>query len=149
MRLAKLLLAAALCTASTPALADRLIEDVKGVTWTRAGEIKRFTALLLTDDGKVKAYLGEKDKRPKKVTFYYDANGAVLLPGFTDAAVDMGAFTIASLGLDLSDVSGPSGVMSALGRFAADGPDRRWLFGYGWRGAWEAMHDYTGRHGQR
>lgn len=138
-RAALALTAAALLTAPSPASADRLIDDVKGVTWTRAGEIKRFTGLLLTDEGKVKAYLGEKDKRPKKVTFFYDANGAVLIPGFTDAAIDMDAFTIASLGLDLHDAGGPSGVLSALSRFAADGPDRRWLFAYGWRGPWEAM----------
>ena len=138
-RAALTLVAAALLTTPAPALADRLIEDVKGVTWTRAGEIKRFTALLLTDDGKVKAYLGEKDKRPKKVTFYYDADGAVLIPGFTDAAIDMGAFTIASLGLDLYDAGGPSGVLSALTRYAAAEPDRRWLLGYGWRGPWDSV----------
>ena len=139
MRVAALLASVALLATPAPALADRLIEDVKGVTWTRAGEIKRFTALLLTDDGKVKAYLGEKDKRPKKVTFYYDANGAVLIPGFTDGAVDMASFTIASLGLDLNKTGGPSGVLSALGRYASAEPDRRWLLGYGWRGPWDAM----------
>jgi predicted amidohydrolase YtcJ len=133
------LAAAALLIAPAPAHADRLIDDIKGVTWTRAGEIKRFTGLLLTDDGKVKAYLGEKDKRPKKVTFYYDANGAVLIPGFTDGAIDMAAFTVASLGLDLHGAGGPSGVLSALGRYAAAEPDRRWLLGYGWRGPWDAM----------
>lgn len=138
-RAVALLLSAALFTAPAPALADRLIDDVKGVTWTRTGEVKRFTGLLMTDDGKVKAYLGEKDKRPKKVTYYHDANGAVLLPGFIDGAVDMAGFTIASLGLDLHGFSGPSGVLSALGRYAADNPDRRWLLGYGWRGPWTDM----------
>jgi predicted amidohydrolase YtcJ len=138
-RAALTLAAAALLATPAPALADRLIDDVKGVTWTKTGEIKRFTGLLLTDTGMVKAYLGEKDKRPKKVTFYYDANGAVLMPGFTDAAIDMRAFTIASLGLDLHDAAGPSGVLSALGKFAADNPDRRWLFGYGLFGPWDQM----------
>lgn len=139
MRLTALLLSAALLTAPAPALADRLIDDVKGVTWSKSGEVKRFTGLLMTDDGKVKAYLGEKDKRPKKVTYYHDGNGAVLIPGFTDGAVDMAGFTIASLGLDLHDARGPSGVLSALGRYAADEPDRRWILGYGWRGPWADM----------
>ncbi len=133
-RAALTLAAAALIFTPAPALADRLIDDVKGVTWTKTGEIKRFTGLLLTDDGRVKAYLGEKDKRPKKVTFYHDANGAVLMPGFTDGAVEMAAFTIASLGLDLHNTGGPSGVLNALGRYATAEPDRRWLLGYGWRG---------------
>ncbi len=138
-RAALTLAAAALLTTPAPALADRLIDDVKGVTWTRTGEIKRFTGLLLTDEGRVKAYLGEKDKRPKKVTFYHDGNGAVLMPGFTDGAIDMAAFTIASLGLDLHTAGGLSGVLSALSQYAASQPDRRWLLAYGWRGPWGEM----------
>ncbi len=53
--------------AATPALADQLIENVDGIRIDEAGEIDRFTAILIDDGGRVKAVYDRNDKRPREV----------------------------------------------------------------------------------
>ncbi len=117
---------------ASPAMADSLIENVNGMTLNRNGDVIRFNAMVIDDDGRVKQLLDRKDKRPKKVDFQFDGKGKSLIPGFVDAhghVIGMGfnAFT-----LDLSGTKSLAEAQQKLRDYAAQFPNRPWIIGSGW-----------------
>lgn len=127
------LLAVLLVTAAAaPALADQLVDNVAGVRIDEKGEIDRFEALWIDDDGRVKQVLDHGDKRPSKVTYRLDGKGRVLMPGMIDAHLHVMGLGLAALTLDLSDTTSLEQALAKIAAFARDNPQRPWIIGRGW-----------------
>src|SRR3546814_4940087 len=58
-----------------PAHADTLIDNVNGITLDKDCRLVRFPGLVIDTDGKVKALLDRKDKRPERPDLKQDARG--------------------------------------------------------------------------
>lgn len=122
----------ALLFASTSVRADSLIENVNGMTLDDKGEVIRFTAMVIDEEGRVKQLLDRKDKRPREVDFQFDGKGRTLIPGFFDAHGHVMGMGFAALTLDLSDTKSLAEALAKIARYAADNPNRQWIIGEGW-----------------
>ena len=134
-RAARLLAAA--CSASLmlfvpPALADTLIEDVNGIRFDRDGNVERFEAMLIDDDGKVARLYRKRDKRPKEVDYKLDGNGRTLIPSFIDSHLHLMDTGLAAMILDLSDTTSLQQAQARIAEYAARFPNRAWIVGRGW-----------------
>ncbi len=118
-------------SAAFPALADTLVHNVDGVTIDEKGEVKRFTALVFDDEGRVTQVLERGDKRPK-TDYGVDGEGRVMLPGMIDAHVHVMDIGFAGLTLDLSDTTSLEDALDKISKFAQDNPGRPWILGRGW-----------------
>ncbi|MEP3227321.1 MAG: amidohydrolase family protein [Parasphingorhabdus sp.] len=127
---------AALCSlillAGAPVHADSLIENVNGMTLDDDGQVIRFTAMVIDDEGRVKQLLKRKDKRPKQLEFQFDGQGKTLIPGFIDAHGHVMGLGFAALTLDLSATNSLAEAQQALRAYADKFPNRRWIIGGGW-----------------
>lgn len=112
--------------------ADSLIENVNGMTMTKQGTVRRFNAMLIDDNGRVKQLLGRKDKRPKQVDFQFDGEGKTLIPGFVDAHGHVMGLGFGALTLDLSKTNSLSEALDKISAYAQRYPNRRWILGGGW-----------------
>ena len=119
------------CLMASPAFADQLIENVDGVRIDENGEIDRFNALHVGDDGRILAVLDRRDRRPE-VDYLYDGEGAVMLPGMIDAHLHVMDYGFSLLTLDLSETDSLEEALEEIRRFAADNPARPWILGRGW-----------------
>ncbi len=120
-----------LASAASPAMADTLVHNVDGVTIDENGEVKRFTALVFDDEGRITQVLERGDKRPK-TDYGVDGEGRVMLPGMIDAHVHVMDIGFAELTLDLSDTISLEDALAKIGKFAQDNPGRPWILGRGW-----------------
>lgn len=114
------------------AQADGIIENVNGMTLTDDGDMVRFNALIIDDDGRVKALLDRKDKRPAGLDFQYDGKGKTLIPGFIDAHGHVMGMGFAALTLDLSQTQSLAEALDKLRAYAERYPARPWIIGSGW-----------------
>jgi len=80
---------AAVLTGVSPALADTLIDNVRGVTLDAQGRVMRFEAVVIDREGRFSQVLREGDKRPKKLDYRLDGKGRVMLPGLIATDVDV------------------------------------------------------------
>jgi predicted amidohydrolase YtcJ len=135
MMLKKLLAAlAALCFAplvATPALADVLVDNVKGYSIGADGRLVRFAAMLVGDDGKVERLYQRGDK-PQRTRYRVDGKGRTLLPGLIDAHGHFMALGLGALQLDLSDTKSLQEAQARIAAYAAANPTPRWIVGRGW-----------------
>jgi predicted amidohydrolase YtcJ len=122
----------ALAAASAPALADQLIENVEGLRIDETGQIDRFNALWIDDDGRILEVLDRGDQRPKDVDFQTDGEGRVLMPGMIDAHLHVMGVGFGALTLDLSDTKTLDEALAKIAQFSADNPARPWILGRGW-----------------
>lgn len=134
-RAARLLAAA--CSASLmlfvpPALADTLIEDVNGIRFDRDGNVERFEAMLIDDDGKVARLYRKRDKKPKEIDYKLDGNGRTLIPSFIDSHLHLMDTGLAAMILDLSDTTSLQQAQARIAEYAARFPNRAWIVGRGW-----------------
>lgn len=118
--------------ASTPALADGLVDNVNGVTLDENGKVIRFNGVLIDKDGKVTQLLSGKDKRPKQPDWRKDARGATMIPGLIDAHGHVMGLGFQQLTLDLSNTKTLAEAQAAIKAYAEKHPDRRWILGRGW-----------------
>lgn len=135
MRLHRAALAALLLSVAPAALADTLIDNVRGTTIGANGQVEQFTALLFDGAGVVKRVIhsGEKAPKPRKdYQYHLDGKGRVMLPGMIDAHAHVMEMGLASLSLDLSDTTSLADALNRIARFSADHPDRPWIVGRGW-----------------
>ena len=121
-----------LLTMPLPALADGLVDNVTGLTLDKDRKLVRFTALVVSPDGKVVRTLSGKDKRPDKLDWRVDMKGRVLLPGFVDAHGHVIELGFRALELDLSDAKSLDDAKARIKAYVAANPDRRWILGGGW-----------------
>lgn len=121
--------------AGTPALADTLIDNVEGMSLDVKGQVTRFSAILIGNDGRIVQVLARGDKRPGKVDYRVDGKGQVVIPGFIDANLRLTDFGFAALVLDLSPARTAAEVQARVAAYAAAHPDRPWILGTGWNPA--------------
>lgn len=117
---------------ATPSAADTLVDNVEGITIDGTGAVARFEALVIADDGHIRAVLKPGDKRPDGIDFRVDGEGRVMLPGMIDAHVHVMGIGFGALTLDLSDTSSLEDALAKIAQFAADNPTRPWILGRGW-----------------
>ena len=118
--------------ASTPALADQLVENVEGVRIDENGKIDRFNALWIGDDGRVLAVLDRDDTRPRDVDYQVDGGGRIVMPGLIDAHAHVMGVGFGALTLDLSETESLAEALEAIRVFAAENDSRPWILGRGW-----------------
>ncbi len=128
-------LAALLFTTSTAALADTLIDNVRGATIGANGQVEQFTGLLFDATGTIKRVIHAGDKKPKprkEYQYRIDGKGRVMLPGMIDAHAHVMGLGFAALSLDLSETTSLAQALTLIAKFAAEHPDRPWIVGRGW-----------------
>ncbi|MGH8495533.1 MAG: amidohydrolase, partial [Gammaproteobacteria bacterium] len=122
----------ALAIAALPAIAeDRIVENVRGYTWTAHG-LERFAALRISPQGRVVATgeadaIGQGDELTRT-----DGNGATLLPGLIDAHGHVLELGRAALQVDLTGASCLDDALRRVAEFSARHPDDPWALGRGW-----------------
>ena len=127
-----LLAALGLASIPAPALADTLVYNVDGLTINADGNIERFAALIIDDEGKVRETLGRGEDRPNDIEFAVDGKGRVMMPGFIDAHLHVMGVGFAALTLDLSQTQSLEEALAAIAQFAEANPGRPWILGGGW-----------------
>ena len=127
----KFLTALLACTMATPALADVLIDNVEGLTIDEDGDVKRFTGIVIGDDGKIAQLLERGDKKPQ-TDYREDGQGRVMIPGLIDAHAHVMGVGIGALTLDLSDTRSLDEALAKIAAFAAENEARPWILGRGW-----------------
>jgi len=118
--------------AAVPAYADGLVDNINGMTLTESGQIIRFNAMVIDDEGKVKKLLDRNDERPVSVDFRFDGKGKNLIPGFVDAHGHVMGLGFAALVLDLSGTNSLAEAQAAIAKYAEEYPNRPWIIGRGW-----------------
>ncbi|KPF79688.1 hypothetical protein IP88_01630 [alpha proteobacterium AAP81b] len=121
------LFALALLGASTAAAADTVYSNANGYTLAGDGSLQRFAALVVGDDGRVKATLpaGAALPRGRRV----DLKGATLLPGLIDAHGHVMSLGERALAIDLSETRSLAAALAAVKAGAGQGS---WIRGGGW-----------------
>lgn len=117
---------------ATPALADTLIDNVDGLTLDADGNVRRFNAILIDDDGRVAQLLRAGDRRPDRPDFRKDGRGAVLMPGLIDAHGHVMGLGFQLMTLDLSATRSLAEAQEAIRAYAAANPELPWIIGRGW-----------------
>jgi hypothetical protein len=128
----KPLLALAAALLSTSAMADTLIHNANGIQVGADGQLQRFGALLIGDDGKVVRTYRSGDAMPARVDRRVDAGGRTLLPGLIDAHGHFFGLGQAALMLDLGGSTSLGDVQKRLLVYAAAYPGSGWIVGRGW-----------------
>ncbi|MCX7285124.1 MAG: amidohydrolase [Novosphingobium sp.] len=122
-------------TTSTAALADTLVDNVRGQTIGANGQVEPFTGLLFDATGTITRVIRAGDRKPKprkEYQYHIDGKGRVMLPGMIDAHAHVMGMGFAALSLDLSETTSLADALARIGRFAAEHPDRPWIVGRGW-----------------
>lgn len=132
MRLNTAAIGALLASVAAPAHADTLVDNVDGWTLDERGEVRRFTGLLIGDDGRVERLLGRGERRPERPDFRVDGRGQVLMPGLIDAHGHVMGLGFAAMTLDLSGTRSLEEALAAIRAYAADNPGLPWILGTGW-----------------
>ena len=117
---------------ATPAFADGIIDNVRGITLDESGQVVRFSALLVTADGHIKQIVEVPFKRIDKVDWRYDGKGQVLIPGLIDGHTHVMETGLAALSLDLSGTTSLAQAQDRIRAFSAAHPERKWILGGGW-----------------
>ena len=127
----KFLTALLACTMATPAFADVLIDNVEGLTIDEEGDVKRFTGIVIGNDGKIVQLLDRGDEKPQ-TDYREDGQGRVMIPGLIDAHAHVMGVGIGALTLDLSDTRSLDEALAKIAAFAAENEARPWILGRGW-----------------
>lgn len=124
-------LAAAALLFSSPTLADTLIDNVNGISVDRNGTVTRFEAILIDDEGKVRAIVPRGERAPR-ADYREDARGRTVIPGIIDSHVHVMGLGLGLLTVDLSDTRSLAEAQQKIGDYAAANPERPWIVGRGW-----------------
>ena len=118
---------------ASAASADTLISNVNGVQATADGKLQHFKALVVTDDGKVRAVLEHPETvRLAGITRTVDGGGRTLLPGMIDGHGHVTDLGFAALRLDVTGTASLAELQRRLRDYAAAHPDTKWIQGFGW-----------------
>ena len=127
----RLLIAASALALSSPAWADTLYTNVNGLQADADGNLERFAALHVDDDGKVIATYAEGAMLPR-ADIAVDMEGANMLPGLIDAHGHVMGLGMAALQLDLVGTSSIEELQQRVADYAAANPGDGWIIGRGW-----------------
>ncbi|MCA3255536.1 MAG: amidohydrolase [Alphaproteobacteria bacterium] len=130
----RLLAGALAALLATSADARTLIANANGYTLDAKGELQRFGAILIGDDGKVAATYAKGAAEPKLGAgdFRLDAGGKTLLPGLIDAHGHVMGLGQQALTVDLSETTSLDEALAKVRDYAAANPRARWIVGRGW-----------------
>lgn len=117
---------------SSMASADVLIDNIEGISINREGQVDRFAAMVVGDDGRITHLLDFGDDPPEEVSYHEDGKGRVVIPGIVDAHGHVMSLGLGQLTLDLSSTRSLEEALSRIAAYAAAHPDRPWLLGRGW-----------------
>ncbi len=123
---------AAACLAAAPAAADTLLDNVNGISIARDGQVTRFQAMTIRDDGIILQLFKRGEKPPAKIDYRIDGRGRTVIPGLIDAHVHLMDTGLAALSLDLSDTTSLADALTRIADYSAKYPDRPWIVGEGW-----------------
>jgi predicted amidohydrolase YtcJ len=129
-----------------PALASGLIDNVNGVALDASGQLVRFNALLIDDQGKVEKLVTGKvdepaparkkrrkgDPEPARYSFRLDGKGRTLIPGLIDAHGHVMSLGLSLLTLDLSETRSLAEAQAKIAAYVQANPGRKWILGTGW-----------------
>ena len=128
----KPLLALAAALLSTSAMADTLVYNANGMQVGADGQLLRFSALLVGDDGKVVRTFGAGEALPPQADERIDAQGRTLLPGLIDAHGHFFGLGHGALRLDVTGSSSLQDLQQRLAAYAKANPGKGWIVGRGW-----------------
>ena len=118
---------------SSPALADILVHNVNGIHVGAGGELQRFRALVIDDQGKVRQLVENPELvRLAGITSTVDGAGRTLLPGIVDAHGHVMGLGLSAIQLDLVGTTSLQDLQERLRTYAAAHPDDPWIVGRGW-----------------
>jgi len=123
---------AAALLAAAPAAADTLLDNVNGISIARDGEVTRFHAMVIRDDGIILQIFKRGEKPPSKIDYRIDGRGRTVIPGLVDSHVHLMEAGFAAMGLDLSGTASLAEAQARIAEYAARYPDRPWIVGTGW-----------------
>ncbi|GAA4755227.1 amidohydrolase [Sphingomonas daechungensis] len=128
----KAFLAAVAVLLATPAFADTLIDNARGIQIGADGKLQRFRALVVNDKGKVVQVLRDGQTAVMPIERTVDVGGRTLLPGLIDAHGHVMGLGIAALQLDLVGTSSVANLQQRLRAYASARTSDPWLSGRGW-----------------
>ncbi|WP_345777658.1 amidohydrolase [Sphingomicrobium clamense] len=129
----RLALLAATALVASPALADpaTLYDNVNGVQATADGEIVRFNAMMVDEQGKIVATYRAGDTVPS-ADLRVDMEGAHVLPGLIDGHGHFLMMGQTMMSLQLFGTDSIASLQQQLADFAAANPGDGWIVGRGW-----------------
>ncbi|MEB3415831.1 amidohydrolase [Alteriqipengyuania sp. WL0013] len=122
---------AAIALIAAPAEADVLLDNVQGITVDREGNVTRFEALVIGDDGRITHVLARGERRPQ-TDYREDGQGRIVLPGMIDSHGHVMGIGLGALSLDLMQTASLGEAQAEIAAYAARFPGRPWLLGRGW-----------------
>ena len=125
-------MAALALTLPAPALADTLFDNVEGIAINKDGQVDRFSAMVVDENGRITELLDYGDTPTREIEYLEDMEGRVVVPGFVDAHVHVMELGLGTMVLDLSQTRSLDEALGRLAAFAAANPDRPWIIGNGW-----------------
>lgn len=128
----KAFLAAIAVLLASPALADTLIDNARGIQVGPDGQLQRFTGLVISDKGKVVQVLRNGQVAVMPIAHRVDAGGRTLLPGLIDAHGHVMGLGLAALQLDLVGTNSVADLQQRLRGYATARSSDPWLLGRGW-----------------
>ncbi|HEV2078686.1 MAG TPA: amidohydrolase [Allosphingosinicella sp.] len=128
----KFLAALAALFLAPAALADTLIDNVNGYTLADGGQLVRFGAILIDDNGRVKQLLQRGERVNPRPQYRIDGRGRTLIPGLFDAHGHVMGLGFQAMQLDLSDTRSLQEAQAKIAAYAAANPSPRWIIGRGW-----------------
>ena len=117
---------------ASPAFADTLIDNARGIQVGADGKLQRFTGLVISDKGKVLQVLRDGQSAVIPVAHRVDVGGRTLLPGLIDAHGHVMGLGLAALQLDLVGTRSVGDLQQRLKAYAAGRTSDPWLIGRGW-----------------
>lgn len=112
-----------------PVFADSLlVTNVKGYTLTQAGQLTRFSSLLI-DNGKVVSLNAPASTSADR---YLDGNGKVLLPGLIDAHGHLMGLGENLLEVNLRASTDAADAAQTVAKYAFAHRQQEWITGRGW-----------------
>ncbi|MGB7373730.1 amidohydrolase [Pontixanthobacter sp.] len=117
---------------SATAYADTLVDNIQGITIGDNGQVERFSALWIDDDGRIKQVLTRNDDLPRGTDFRVDGKGKYVIPGLIDSHLHVMGLGFGALTLDLSGTNSLAEAQVLIAQYAAENPGRRWIIGRGW-----------------
>ncbi len=114
--------------------AKTLVVNANGYTLEANGGLRRFSGLLVGDDGKVLALLQKGAAEPKLAAGDYklDAKGRTMIPGLIDAHGHVMSLGLSLLQLDLFDTTSLAEAQARITAKAQEDQRARWIRGRGW-----------------
>jgi predicted amidohydrolase YtcJ len=114
-----------------PALADTLIDNIKGISVDRNGTVTRFGAMVIDEQGKITSIVEEGARAPR-ADYRENGRGRTVIPGLIDAHAHVMGLGLGLLTVDLSNTRSLAEAQAKIAEYAAANPERPWIVGRGW-----------------